>query len=248
MFNKWRSAKLLDYVRRGKIPVHIAIIMDGNGRWAKRRGLPRMAGHRAGMEAISRCLNGLKELNVGYLTLYAFSTENWRRPKAEVDFLMDLPGQFIGRELDSLMKNNVRLGVIGDWAGLPEHTRNSIAEGVEKTKNNTGLHLNFALNYGAREEILAAVREMGLKCQTGQLDPAGINAEIFEDHLYTRKMPSPDLIIRTSGEIRISNFLLWQLAYSELLFINTLWPDFSEIHLYTAVKQYQQRHRRFGGL
>lgn len=248
MLKKWRANKLLESVRRSPVPEHIAIIMDGNGRWARKRGLPRMAGHRAGMDAIKRCLEGLKHLKVSYLTLYAFSTENWRRPKAEVDFLMNLPVQFVGRELNTLMKNNVKLGVIGDSARLPDHTREAIAEGIEKTKNNTGMELNFALNYGAREEIIRAVRMLSHKCKDGQLDPEQIRAEDLEDHLYTQGIPHPDLVIRTSGEVRISNFLLWQLAYSELSFLDILWPDFNEHCLYTAIKQFQQRNRRFGGI
>lgn len=248
MLKKWRASKLLESVQAGRMPEHVAIIMDGNGRWAKKRGLPRAAGHRAGMEAIRRCLEGLKNLKVKYLTLYAFSTENWRRPKAEVDFLMDLPGQFIGRELNSLIENNVKFGAIGDISKLPEHTQGAIAEGIKKTKLCTGLNLNFAVNYGAREEILGAVRQLGSMCKSGHLNPENIQAEEFEKYLYTRGIPHPDLVIRTSGEIRISNFLLWQLAYAELIFIDTLWPDFSELELYGAIKQFQQRNRRFGGI
>lgn len=248
MLKKWRAKKLLESLRQSPIPEHIAIIMDGNGRWARRRGLPRMAGHRAGMDAIKRCLEGLKHLDVKYLTLYAFSTENWRRPKAEVDFLMNLPVQFVGRELNTLMNNNVKLGVIGDSARLPQHTRAAIAEGIEKTKNNTGMELNFALNYGAREEIIRAVRMLSHKCKDGQLDPEQIGAEDLENHLYTKGIPHPDLVIRTSGEVRISNFLLWQLAYSELSFLDILWPDFNEYYLYNAIRQFQQRSRRFGGI
>jgi len=248
MFNKLRLSSQLESIQKGRMPVHIAIIMDGNGRWAKKRGLPRVAGHRAGMQAIKRCLKGLEKINVKYLTLYAFSTENWRRPKEEVDFLMGLPGRFIGQELQSMIDNNIKLGVIGDFKGLPEHTREDIANGMERTKENTGLNLNFAINYGAREEIIGAVRQLGILCKNNQLDPNSISAEDFENCLYTRGIPGPDLVIRTSGEIRISNFLLWQLAYAELCFIDTLWPDFSESHLYSAIKQFQLRNRRFGGI
>jgi len=248
MLTNWRQKKQLERIRAGRMPEHIAIIMDGNGRWAKKRGLPRVAGHRQGMQAISRCLSGLKDLDVKYLTLYAFSTENWRRPKAEVDFLMDLPGQFIGKELNKMMANNIKLGVIGDLAGLPEHTQVAVADGIEKTKLNTGLHLNFALNYGAREEIIKAVQELCRRSLNKQIDPLDISAEDLEGCLYTRGIPGPDLVIRTSGEIRISNFLLWQIAYSELCFLDTLWPDFSEFHLYKAIEQFQLRNRRFGGI
>lgn len=248
MFKKKRIARGLDAIRRGPIPQHLAIIMDGNGRWARKRGLPRVAGHRAGMDAINRCLDGLKGIDVKYLTLYAFSTENWRRPKAEVDYLMNLPGQFIAKELDTMIANNIRLKVIGDMDGLPDHTRASVTKGIEATAGNSGLTLSFALNYGSREEILKAVRQLGQMCQRGILDPADIASEEFEKCLYTAGMPSPDLIIRTSGEIRISNFLLWQMAYSELCFIDTLWPDFNELHLYQAIADFQQRQRRFGGI
>jgi undecaprenyl diphosphate synthase len=248
MLKEWRCTKALRDIKQGKIPNHIAIIMDGNGRWARKRGLPRVAGHRAGMQAINRCLLGLRALEVKYLTLYAFSTENWRRPKAEVDFLMDLPGQFLGKELNSLLENNIKFGIIGDIEGLPAHTQEAVAEGLEKTRKNTGLNLIFALNYGAREEILGAARQLGQLCKNGQLDPQAISATDFENCLYTRGIPSPDLVIRTSGEIRISNFLLWQLAYSELCFLEILWPDFEAIHLYHAIMQFQKRNRRFGGI
>lgn len=248
MFKKKRIARELDVIRRGRLPQHLAIIMDGNGRWARKKGLPRVAGHRAGMDAINRCLEGLKGLDVKYLTLYAFSTENWRRPKAEVDYLMNLPVQFVAKELDRMMANNIRLKVIGDLDGLPDHTRASVTKGMEATAGNSGLTLSFALNYGAREEILKAVRQLGQMCQTGILNPDDIAGDEFEQCLYTAGMPSPDLIIRTSGEIRISNFLLWQMAYSELYFIDTLWPDFNELHLYGAIADFQRRQRRFGGI
>lgn len=230
------------------MPRHIAIIMDGNGRWAKKRGLPRVAGHRQGMQAIKRCLEGLRELDVGYLTLYAFSTENWRRPKSEVDFLMGMPGQFIAKELPTMMKDNIRLSVIGDIAGLPEHTRVAIANGIKATKNNTGLNLNFALNYGAREEILRAFQGLFWDCKKRGMDPGVVTVQDVGNFLYTREIPDPDLVIRTSGEIRISNFMLWQIAYAELCFLDTLWPDFNKYHLYKAIEQFQQRHRRFGGI
>lgn len=248
MLNKWRRTKQLEAVRSGILPEHIAIIMDGNGRWARKRGLPRVVGHRQGMDAIKKCLEGLRGLDIKYLTLYAFSTENWRRPKAEVDFLMDLPGQFVNKELGTIMENNIRLKVLGDMSGLPQHTQKAISEGMRATKDNTGLVLNFALNYGAREEIIRAVRRLCNACSKEARDPLAITMEDFEDCLYTRGIPSPDLVIRTSGEIRISNFMLWQIAYAELCFLDTLWPDFSEVHLYKAILQYQQRHRRFGGI
>lgn len=248
MFKKKQPASLLESIRQRPVPAHLAIIMDGNGRWAAKRGLPRAVGHRAGMEAINRCLKAVREIGVKYLTLYAFSTENWRRPQAEVDFLMALPGQFIAKELKNMMDNNIRLHILGDWQGLPSHTRVATAQGVEATAANSGLNLSFALNYGGREEILHAARQLGEKCQKGQLHPGAIDGQCFEKHLYTAEMPAIDLVIRTSGEMRLSNFLLWQVAYSELYFTDILWPDFREQDLYQALAEFQARQRRFGGL
>ena len=248
MFKKKQLTRQLETVSQGTVPRHLAIIMDGNGRWARKRGLPRVAGHRAGMDAINRCLRGANELDIKYLTLFAFSTENWRRPQAEVDFLMNLPRQFISKELDTMMANNIRLMVIGDMQGLPANTNSSIIRGVEATSANTGLTLVFALNYGAREEILRATRALGQMCLEGAIIPGHIGYEDFEKQLYTAGMPDIDLVIRTSGEIRISNFLLWQVAYAEFYFVDTLWPDFTEVQLYGAIAEYQQRHRRFGGV
>ena len=247
MFGKKRPASL-ETISEGPVPRHLAIIMDGNGRWARKRGLPRVAGHRAGMDAINRCLEGLRDLPVKYLTLYAFPTENWRRPKAEIDFLMNLPGQFVARELGTMQANNIRLRILGDLEGLPEHTRASVQEGMAATAGNTGLTLSFALNYGGREEILRAARRLAETCRRGELKPAEIDTQLFESCLYTAGMPGIDLVIRTSGELRLSNFLLWQLAYAELTFIDTLWPDFAEKHLCQAIAEFQQRQRRFGGL
>lgn len=247
-FGRKRKAMELAQIKGGSMPVHIGIIMDGNGRWAQRQGLPRMAGHRAGMDAINRCLEGLKNLDVKYLTLFAFSTENWRRPKAEVDYLMNLPGQFVARELDNLMANNIRLRILGDVRGLPAHTQKAVTQGIIATAGNSGLTLTFAINYGAREEIIRAARQVGLECKRGLLDPGDIDGTSFESYLYTRGMPDPDLIIRTSGELRISNFLLWQIAYSELCFLDILWPDFSELDLYRAIADFQHRQRRYGGI
>lgn len=251
MYQFWRNKKkqaLLASIGKGKLPGHIAIIMDGNGRWARKRGLPRVAGHRAGVEAIRRCLNGLKPLAVHYLTLYAFSTENWRRPRSEVEYLMDLPGYFLDRELDMLVKNNIRLGVVGDLAALPAHTRKAVEFGCKKTAGNTGLMLNFALNYGGRSDILQAVGKICRKVAAGQLKPDAVDENIFSNFLQTGGIPDPDLLIRTSGELRISNFLLWQIAYTELFFTDVLWPDFQDYHLYQAIRAYQTRRRRFGGL
>ncbi|MTI94458.1 MAG: isoprenyl transferase [Firmicutes bacterium] len=248
MFGKWFLAKRRHKLRKDKIPRHIAIIMDGNGRWARRRGLPRVAGHKAGMDAIQRCLEGMRSLDVRYLTLYAFSTENWRRPRTEVDFLMDLPKQFIGQELDTLTKNNIRLGVIGDLDGLPQHTREAICHGIEKTRDNDGLFLNFALNYGGRDDLVRAAQIIARQVAAGELSPDLIDKESLSAALYTRGIPDPDLVIRTSGEVRISNFMLWQIAYSELCFVDCFWPDFDEEHLLRAVETFQRRNRRFGGV
>lgn len=248
MFRKKRRAEKYELIRSKTLPQHVAIIMDGNGRWARKRNLPRALGHRAGMDAINRCLKSLKGLDVKYLTLYAFSTENWRRPQAEVDFLMNLPGQFIAKELANMMAGNIRINMIGDYLGLPEHTRASIDKGVQATAANSGLTLTFALNYGGQQEILQAARNLALTCMAGGLEPAAIDAEAFEQQLDTAGMPPVDLLIRTSGELRISNFLLWQAAYAELLFVETLWPDFDELVLYNAIAEYQRRQRRFGGI
>lgn len=243
----WRK-KAVGPIQAGKgpMPRHLAIIMDGNGRWARKRGLPRIAGHRAGMDAINRCVNCVRHLGVKYLTLFAFSTENWQRPQSEVEFLMSLPKRFVEKELDNMMANNIRFKVIGDLAGLPAHTQRSVVRGIEATAANNGLILTFALNYGAREEILRAVRALAeLYCQDPKID---INSDVFERHLYTAGMAPVDMVVRTSGEKRISNFLLWQLAYAELFFLDELWPDFDEGCLYEAIAEFQKRQRRFGGI
>lgn len=243
---KKRGSELDDLSAKGPLPHHLAIIMDGNGRWARRRGLPRIAGHRAGMDAINRSIDGVRKLGIKYLTLFAFSTENWQRPKAEVDFLMSLPERFVAKELANMVANNVRFNIIGDLDGLPHNARMSVMKGIKGTAGNTGLVLTFAINYGAREEILRATRSLAVLSRRGNLDPARIDSELFESHLYTNGMPSVDMVIRTSGELRISNFMLWQLAYSELFFLDTLWPDFDEAYLYKAIAAFQQRQRRFG--
>lgn len=245
---KWLQSNQLARIQDGRMPWHIAIIMDGNGRWARKRGLPRVAGHRAGMEAIRRTLEALRGLNVGYLTLYAFSTENWKRPRAEVDFLMDLPGQFMEREMAAMMQNNIRMNMLGQLEGLPAHTRQAVAEGLEKTKANTGLNLTFALNYGSRDELVRAAAMICAQAGAGQLSPEDVTHDLFSSFLSTANIPDPDLVIRTSGEQRLSNFMLWQVAYSELYFTKTLWPDFSATELYKAIGQYQARQRRFGGV
>ncbi|BCJ85296.1 isoprenyl transferase [Effusibacillus dendaii] len=230
------------------IPYHVAIIMDGNGRWAKRRGLPRIAGHRAGMESVKRVTESASEIGVRILTLYAFSTENWKRPEQEVDYLMRLPQEFLILELESLIKNNIRVCMLGDLEALPLWTRESVLEAVEKTKSNTGMMLNIALNYGSRSEIVEAVKKISDQVKAGTLQPEDINEQTLSACLLTNGIPDPDLLIRTSGELRLSNFLLWQCAYTELWFTDVYWPDFRKEHFYEAIHAYQKRGRRFGGL
>ena len=232
--------------RRGRLPRHIAIIMDGNGRWAKQRGLPRIAGHRAGVEAVRDTVEACGELGIEILTLYTFSTENWRRPKEEISALMRLLLRTLQRETEELIRNNVRLTMVGNAETLPDKVREGILRGIEATRQNTGLVLNLALNYGGREEIVSAVRRIASGVQRGELRPERIDAETICRHLYTSELPDPDLLMRTSGELRISNFLLWQLAYTEIYITDVLWPDFRRKDLYEAVEDYQGRERRFG--
>lgn len=230
------------------MPKHVAIIMDGNGRWAKERGLPRVAGHHSGMKTVRRITMAANDLGISYLTLYAFSTENWKRPKPEVDFLMKLPQEFLAIELDDLIRNNVQVRMMGYREGLPEHTLAAVEEAISRTANNTGLVLNFALNYGSRKEMFDAVRSLAVDAAAGRIDPETMTDEDFESRLLSHGMPDPDLLIRTSGELRISNFMMWQLAYSELWFTDVYWPEFTEEHFYAAVGEYQRRARRYGGL
>lgn len=230
------------------VPEHVAIIMDGNGRWANERGLPRVAGHRNGMAAVKRIAVAASELGIRILTLYAFSTENWKRPKDEVDFLMKLPQQFLTQELGELMANNVQVRMMGWKDGLPDHTLAAVETAIEQTRNNTGLILNFALNYGSRKELLCGIRHIAEQVRDGQLAPGDITEELVSAHLLTGGLPDPDLLIRTSGEMRISNFMLWQIAYSELVFVDVYWPDFSVEHLHEVLNQYQMRNRRFGAV
>ncbi|AIQ13316.1 isoprenyl transferase [Paenibacillus durus] len=230
------------------IPRHVAIIMDGNGRWAKRLGLPRIVGHQNGMKAVKRAAIAADELGIEYLTMYAFSTENWKRPKEEVDFLMRLPEEFLAIELDELIEKNVRVRVMGDSEALPSYTRKAMDEAVLRTQHNTGLILNFALNYGGRKEIEDCMRSLGKDIAAGHLAPEQITAELIDSRLLSGGLPDPDLLIRTSGEMRLSNFMLWQLAYSELWFTDIYWPEFGKEHLLQAVAEYQRRTRRYGGL
>lgn len=229
-------------------PRHVAIIMDGNGRWAKKRLLPRVAGHRQGVEAVRRVARAARTLGIEVLTLYAFSSENWRRPEEEVGALMGLLRQFLERELDEIVADGVKLRVIGDWRQLSPDLVTMIDAAIARTASNAGPTLVLALNYGAQAELLAAARRLAEQARDGTLDPATIDEARFESELETAGLPPLDLMIRTSGEQRLSNFLLWQAAYAELLFVDTLWPDFDERALADALAQFGRRQRRFGGL
>ncbi len=231
-----------------RIPKHIAIIMDGNGRWAKAKKLPRTMGHRAGMKTIKTIVQEASKLGVRYLTLYAFSTENWKRPSEEVGALMDLVVEFIDKELADLHENGVVLNSIGDISKLPEKSKKSIEAAKRKTRSNTGLTLNIALNYGGRDEIIKGVKEIASLVAEGKLKIEDINEKEISNHLYTKDMPDPDMVIRPSGELRLSNYLLWQSAYSEFWFSNINWPDFGEKDLKKAIADYQRRDRRYGGV
>lgn len=235
-----------EHIDRSNLPQHIAVIMDGNGRWAKRQGAARVFGHRNAIKAVREVTEGCAELGVKYLTLYAFSTENWNRPKFEVDALMHLLVHTIRDEIKTLMDNNVRLDTIGNTESLPKDCQRELQEAMRATENNNGLTLVLALSYSGRWEILEAVRQIAAEVQAGQIEVNDINEAMFGKYLATRNMPDPELMIRTSGEMRISNFLLWQLAYSELYIPDVLWPDFRREHLYEAIISYQKRERRFG--
>lgn len=235
-----------EQIQQDRIPRHIAIIMDGNGRWAKRQGMARMFGHRQGVETVHRITEAAAELGVEYLTLYAFSTENWNRPKEEVDALMSLLVDTIAKETPTLMKNNVRLLTIGDLNRLPADARDKFRSCMAETASNTGLRLVIALSYSARWELVQAARHIAEAVQNGTMHIEDICEETVSAHLTTANIPDPDLLIRTSGELRISNFLLWQLAYSELYFTPCLWPEFTNEEFYHAIVDYQHRERRFG--
>jgi undecaprenyl diphosphate synthase len=229
-----------------KLPRHVAIIMDGNGRWAKKHGKPRVFGHRNGVKAVREASEAAAELGIEYLTLYAFSTENWNRPKLEVNALMSLLVDTIQKEVHTLNQNDIRLHAIGDIGRLPEKSLKALQQGIENTRNNQRMTLTLALNYSAKWEIVEAARELARRAQSGQLNPDDIDDELLASALSTQGMPDPELLIRTSGENRISNFLLWQIAYAELHFTPVLWPDFRREHLYQAIIDYQHRERRFG--
>lgn len=228
------------------IPQHIGVIMDGNGRWAKKRGLPRIMGHRAGTEATHAIVEACGELGVNYLTIYVFSAENWGRPEKEVHFLMELLVEMIHKEIQELNKNNVQLHAIGDLSKLPPKTYKELIKGIEDTRSNSGLHLILALSYGGRDEIVKAAQSFARKAMT---DPSLIDTlseDSFKNYLFTASFPDPELIIRTGGDMRISNFLLWQVAYAELYITETLWPDFNKDELIKAIKDFNRRDRRFG--
>ena len=242
------DAALLEAIRRQPLPRHVAVIMDGNGRWAGLRGLPRVAGHRKGVRAAREVVRTAGRLGIGYLTLYAFSSENWTRPAAEVTFLMRLLESSVEEELPALVENNVRLRTLGELESLGGGVRRSVERAVRATERNTGLTLLIALNYGGRRELVRAVRTLAAGVARGELVPEAIDEVGIAAALDTAGVPDPDLLIRTSGEYRLSNFLLWQVAYTELLVLPTLWPDFVPRDLYGAVAEYQRRSRRFGGL
>lgn len=235
-----------DKINLDQLPLHISIIMDGNGRWAKKKGLLRAFGHEEGTKAVRDVVEGCAEIGVPHLTLYAFSTENWNRPKREVDTLMKLLVSSLKKEIKTLSENDIRLNAIGNIHTLPQKAQKELNEVIEKTKNNSRMVLTLALSYGSREELMHMVKDISLKVKSGELSPEAIDESIINEHLYTHNLPDVDLVIRTSGEQRISNFLLWQIAYAELYFTNILWPDFRREDLFEAIYNYQTRERRFG--
>lgn len=233
-------------IQLDKLPKHIAVIMDGNGRWAKQHGKPRVFGHRNGVKAVREITEAAAELGIEYLTLYAFSTENWSRPQIEVSALMHLLVETLRKEIETLNKNNIRLQAIGDLSKLPTKTHKALIEGIENTKNNTRMTLVLALNYSAKWEILEATRKLAQRVASGEITSEHIDETTFSNALSTKGIPDPELLIRTSGETRISNFLLWQIAYAELCFLPVFWPEFRKAHLYQAIIDFQNRERRFG--
>jgi undecaprenyl diphosphate synthase len=237
-----KASELLSQIDRSALPAHIAIIMDGNGRWARKRGLPRVAGHRAGIDAVREVVEGSAQLGISVLTVYAFSVENWKRPRTEVSMLMKLLKEYLNKELDNIHKNNIQFRTIGRTDELDPSVQAELEKGVARTRKNTGMIFNVALNYGGRAEIVDAVNRI---LQTGR---DRITEKDFSQYLYTASQPDPDLLIRTSGELRISNFLLWQIAYAEIWVTGTLWPDFEKKHLYEAIIAFQKRERRYGGI
>lgn len=237
---------LKDQIDNNKLPQHLAIIMDGNGRWAKQKGLLRSIGHENGSKAVREIVEGSAEIGIPFLTLYAFSTENWNRPKMEVELLMKLLVSSLKKEIKTLTEKDIKLNAIGNLEALPKKAYKELLEVIEKTKNNKRMTLTLALSYGSREEITKTIKEISLKVKNNLISPHDIDETVINNHLYTQNLPDVDLLIRTSGEQRISNFLLWQIAYAELYFTETLWPDYTKNHLFEAILNYQNRERRFG--
>lgn len=234
----------IDYSR---LPSHVAVIMDGNGRWAAAKGLPKVSGHKAGMEALKKIVRKSGEIGVKYLTVYAFSTENWKRSEEEIGGIFQILIYYMEREIREINKQNVKINILGDYSAIPPKAERAVREAVELTKANTGLRFNIALNYGGRDEITKAIKDIAKATSLGKIAVEDINENMVSERLYTAGMPDPDLIIRTSGELRLSNFLLWQSAYSEFYFTNCLWPDFDENKYLEAIADYQNRKRNFGG-
>ncbi len=234
--------------KKKKLPSHIAVIMDGNGRWAKKRNLPRIWGHREGAKSVRETTETCAKLGIKYLTLYAFSTENWKRPKKEINFLMKLLEEYLEKEKETMLKNNIALEAIGDISKLPGPVRRKIASVKKATSKNSGMTLVLALNYGSRKEIINGVRKIAKEAACGKINPSKINEKNFKKYLYTKKIPDPDFLIRTSGEMRVSNYLLWQIAYSEIYVTKTLWPDCRKKQLRAALAEYGNRERRYGGV
>jgi undecaprenyl diphosphate synthase len=237
---------LLDTLHKDRLPKHLAIIMDGNGRWAKQKGLIRAIGHENGTKSVRETVESCAKLGIENLTLYAFSTENWKRPKLEVDTLMRLLVSSLKKEIKTLQNNNIKLNAIGSLKNLPKKVHSELSDVINKTAHNSRMTLTLALSYGSREELITAVKEISDKVKNNIISCENIDESVIKEHLYTQNLPDVDLLIRTSGEQRISNFLLWQIAYAELFFIDVLWPDFSQEHLVKAIKEYQNRERRFG--
>ncbi len=243
-----QPAPQLSAEAKANLPTHVAIIMDGNGRWAKERGLPRVEGHRQGAESVKAVVKAAGELGIKFITLYAFSVENWNRPKDEVDTLMKYLLRFLKRELAEMSKNNIRLQAIGQLWRLPENIQEQLKKTTQATAKNNGITLTLALSYGGRTEIVDAVRQIAQEVKAGKLDAGEINEQVIAHHLYTHGTPDPDLLIRTSGEMRVSNFLLWQISYAEFVITKTLWPDFGKREFFTALEEYSHRQRRYGGV
>jgi undecaprenyl diphosphate synthase len=242
------SKKYIDLVDKNNIPTHVAVIMDGNGRWAKKRNMPRLYGHRQAMETVRLIVESCVDLGIKYLTLYAFSTENWKRPKDEVDGLMKLMMEYFIKEIDKLYKKGVKVRILGDVNGLPEGAKTCAVDAMERTKDNNVLNLNIAINYGGRADILHSCIQIIVKVNSNQLSIDDIDEDTIGQYLYTQDIPDPDLMIRTGGEKRLSNFLIWQLSYAELWFTDIYWPDFTKETLCNAIYDYQNRDRRYGGL